>query len=175
MNRQEKGEAVESIRELLNGAQLIVLAEYSGLDVSSMVELRQAVKKSNGNFRIVKNTLAKLATAETDFEPLNPHLKGPLGMAVTNEDVAATAKALVAFKKANPKFEIKAGVMAGGELLDAAGIETLSKLPGKDELRSMLLSTMNGVATKMVRLVSAVPRDMVGVLEARRRSLAGEA
>ncbi len=174
MNRQEKAEKVSEIRDLLDGAQLVVLTEYAGLDVSQMVTLRRNLRETGANFRVMKNTLAKLATAETDLEGLHPHFEGPVGVVFTKEDAAATAKALVAFQKDNPKLEIKAGSLTGGQLLDAEGLVSLSKLPSRDQLRSQLVAVLQGVPRKLVGIFAAVPRDFVGVLNARRRELAGE-
>lgn len=175
MNRQEKIDEIQRIQELLDGAQLVVLTEYSGLDVAEMVELRQELRKVTGRYRIVKNTLAQLATRESDFEGLKEHFKGPIAMAFTADDPAGTAKALVTFKKGHPKLLIKAGVLPGGKVLNADGVEALSKLPSKDHLRGMLLGALGGVPRGFVSLMAAPARNFVGVLEARRRQLAGEA
>jgi len=174
MNRQEKIDEIQRIQELLDGAQLVILTEYSGLAVSEMVELRQELRKVAGRYRIVKNTLAKLATHEKDFGGLKAHFKGPIAMAYTAEDPAGVAKTLVAFQKAHPKLSIKAGLLPGGGVLDAKGVEALSNLPGKDALRAMLLGTLAGVPRNFVSLMAAPARNFVGVLEARRRQLAGE-
>jgi len=174
MNRQEKADEIQAVRELLDGAQLVILTEYSGLAVSEMVELRQELRKATGRYRIVKNTLAKLATKDSDFEGLNEHFKGPIAMAFTTEDPAGVAKALVTFKKTHPKLKLKAGLLPGGGILDDNGVEALSKLPGKDELRAMLLGTLAGVPRNFVSLMAAPARNFVGVLEARRRQMSGE-
>ena len=126
MNRAEKSEQVEEIREILDGTQLVVLTEYSGLDVSSMVELRNGLRGINAGYRIMKNTLAKIATEGTALEELNPHFKGPIGVAYTKDDAAATAKLLVNFQKEHEKLEIKAGFLSGGKILDTAALEALS-------------------------------------------------
>lgn len=174
MNRQEKEEQVAQLHELLDGAQLVVLTEYAGLAVSEMVELRQELRKVDGRYRIVKNTLAKIATSDSELKQLGEHFKGPIAVAISHENAPGTAKALVDFAKTHPKLNIKAGLLSGGKVLDAGGLEALSKLPGKDELRSMLLSTIAGVPRNFVSLMAAPARNFVGVLEARRRQLAGE-
>ncbi|MCB9732246.1 MAG: 50S ribosomal protein L10 [Deltaproteobacteria bacterium] len=174
MNRQEKAEEIDRIKGLLDGAQFVVLAEYSGLEVNEMVELRQELRKVQGRVRIVKNTLAKIATSGGNFEALQPHFKGPLAMAFTLDEAPGTATALVAFQKGHPKFKITAGCLSGGGAVDAKGVDAISKLPGKDQLRAMLLGTLAGVPRNMVSLLSAPARNFVGVLEARRRQLAGE-
>lgn len=172
MNRQEKSQQVEALRELFDGAQLAILTHYTGLDVASMVELRSELRKNQAGYRVVKNTLAKWATADTELEALHAHFSGPVGVVVTKEDAAAAAKVVTKFAEGHPALKIKAGVLSGGTLLDADGIEQLAKLPGKDELRAQLLRTLNGVGEKLVRVLSAPSRDLVGVLEARRRELA---
>jgi len=174
MNRQEKTDEIERIRGFLDGAQLVVLAEYSGLEVGDMVELRQELRKVNGSVRIVKNTLAKLATKDTELEALHPHFKGPLALAYTAEDPPAAAQVLMTFKKAHPKLAIKAGILVGGKVIGSDGVEALSKLPGKDQLRAMLLGALAGVPRTFVSLLATPARSFVGVLEARRRQLAGD-
>ena len=169
MNRAEKSEQVEEIREILDGTQLVVLTEYSGLDVSSMVELRNGLRGINAGYRIMKNTLAKIATEGTALEELNPHFKGPIGVAYTKDDAAATAKLLVNFQKEHDKLEIKAGFLSGGKILDTAALEALSKLPSMDQLRGQFVGLLAGIPRKFVTLTAAVPRDFVGVLVARQR------
>ncbi len=174
MNRQEKAEQVEDIRGLLDGAQLVVLTHYSGLGVDAMMTLRRQLRGAQAGYRVMKNTLAKIATGDSELQGLAPHFKGPVGVAFTKVDPAAAAKVLADFVRDNPKLQIRAGILPGGKVLDAAGIDALSRLPSRDQLRAQLLATLNGVGTKFVRVLAAVPGGMVNVLEARRRQLAGE-
>lgn len=175
MNRQEKSEEIGELKELLDGAQLAVVADYAGLTVAKMVGFRNELRKSDARYRIVKNSLAKLATEDSELKGLHASLKGPVGVVYTKGDAAATAKAVVDFAKANPDFKIRGGVLAGGVALDANGVEALSTLPNKDQLRAMVLGTLMGVPRKVVSLFAAVPGGFVRVLEARRKVLAGEA
>ena len=171
MNRHEKTQEVEDLKALFGDAQLMVLTNYIGLNVSEITTLRSNLRQAHAGFRVVKNTLARLATAGTDLEALHPHFTGPVGVAYGNEDVAAVAKAVSDFAEDHPKLEITAGCMAGGQLLGVAEVETLAKLPSKDQLRAMLLGTLQGVPRKLVCLLSAPPRNLVGVLAARQRQL----
>ena len=174
MNRQEKAAEVEAIRGLLDGAQIVILTEYSGLDVASMKELRAKVREAQGGYRVMKNTLAKLATGgHADFAGLNEFFNGPVGVAFSHEDPAATAKALVTFKKDHDALQLKAAALQGGKVLDEAGIDALSKLPTKDQLRGQLLGVLNGVPRKMLGLLQAPARNLVGVLSARKAELEG--
>lgn len=175
MNRQEKSEEVGALNKLLDGAQLAVVADYAGLTVKSMVELRTELRKSQGRYRVVKNTLAKIATKDSGLVGLHKSLQGPVGIAYTKGDAAGTAKTVTAFAKAHPEFKIRGGVLGDGTVLDEKGLEALSNLPGKDQLRAMLLGTLMGVPTKLVGIFAAVPGGFVRVLAARKRQLAGEA
>ncbi len=175
MNRQEKSEEIGALKKLLDGAQIAVVADYAGLTVASMVELRSELRKSQGRYRVVKNTLAKIATADTDLKGLDSSLKGPVGIVYTKGDAAGTAKTVTAFAKAHPEFKVRGGVLADGTVLNAQGIEAHSNLPGKDQLRAMLLGTLMGVPTKLVGIFAAVPGGFVRVLAARERQLSGEA
>lgn len=172
MNRQDKAAEVESIRGLLAGAQIVVLTEYAGLDVEAMKTLRSTLREAQGGYRVMKNTLARIATAgNPDLEGLQAHFSGPIGVAYSSDDPAATAKALMDFKKTHDALQLKVAALQGGTLLDVAGIEALSKLPTRDELRGQLLSVLNAVPRKFVRLLATPSRNFVGVLAARVREL----
>lgn len=174
MNRQAKTEEVGALKALLDGAQVAVVAEYAGLTVENMVTLRTELRNAQGRFRVVKNTLAKIAVNDTPLEGLQDQLVGPVGLVYSQEDAPATAKAIVAFAKKNPKFIIRGGMLSDGTVLTEAGVKQLSELPGKDELRAMFLSTLMGVPRKLVGTFAAVPGGFVRVLAARERSLSGE-
>jgi large subunit ribosomal protein L10 len=171
MRRQEKAEVVADLRGLFDGVQAMILTHYSGLDVASMVALRAELRKVNAGYRVMKNTLARLAMFDSDLECLNPHLVGQTGVAYTHDDPAAAAKVITAFAKEHPALEVRAGYLDGGKILDNKGIIALSKLPSRDELRAQLLSSLNGVARNFVSVLAAPPRDFVGVLAARQRTL----
>ncbi|MCB9787376.1 MAG: 50S ribosomal protein L10 [Deltaproteobacteria bacterium] len=173
MNRQEKTQQIDELRELFDGTQLAIITRYDGVVVPRMVEFRAELRKNQSGYRVVKNSLARLATADTDLQALHAHFAGPVGVAFTKQDPAATAKIVTAFVKANPKMEIRAGVLAGGTLIDAAGVEALSKLPGKDELRGSLLGALSGVPRNLLGVFTAAQRGLVGVLAARQTQLEG--
>ena len=174
MNRQEKTQQVSELTELFDGAQLMVITEYSGMNVANMVEFRTKLRASQGGYRIVKNTLAKLALKDAEGNALADRFTGPVGVAYTKEDAAATAKVVTEFAKEHPELEITAGLIAGGSILDAKGIEALGKLPSKDVLRAKLLGAMSGVPQNFLGVLTAPSRDLVGVHSARRSALAGE-
>ena len=171
MNRVEKSEQVEDLKALFGDVQLMVLTKYIGLNVSEMTTLRRSLRQANAGIKVVKNTLARLATEGTDLEGLNEHFTGPIAVAYSKEDAAATAKAVSDFAKDHPKLEITTAYMPGGKLLGPSEVEALAKLPGKDQLRAKLLGAFQAVPRSLVTLLSAPQRDLVGVLSARSRQL----
>jgi large subunit ribosomal protein L10 len=174
MDRQQKSEQVEALRGVFGDTQLMVLTNFSGLNVESMVELRAKLRQAGSGYRVVKNTLARLALADT-HETVSPDFfTGPVGVAYSNEEPSAAAKVVSDFIKDHPKLEVSVGFLADGKVIDASQIEALGKLPGKDQLRAQLLGTISGVPRNFLGVLNATPRNFVGVLEARRQSLEGE-
>jgi large subunit ribosomal protein L10 len=143
MNRQQKEQAISELREDLDGVAVVVVTDYCGLDVAKLVELRRQLRAESVDYRVVKNTLAKLAIEGTDMEFLSDHLQGPVALAWSSDDPVAPAKVLSKFIKENEQLEIKAGYLAGKEL-DLAGIKAFAELPSMDEFRAKFLSVLNG-------------------------------
>jgi large subunit ribosomal protein L10 len=169
MDRATKEQQVTELRALLEGKESVVLTDYRGMSVQDMFDLRRACDKEEVGYRIVKNTLAKLAITGTDYEMLMEGLEGPVGW-VYSDDPVAPAKVLVGFIKNCKHLEIKLGCLSGKKL-SAADIVALSKLPSMDQLRAQFLSVLNAPATKLVGVLAAAPRDFVGVLAARQDAL----
>lgn len=169
MNKQEKQVRVDALREELAGLDGLLVAEYRGLTVAQVQSLRAAVRAVDGQVRVVKNTLARLSVKGTDLEPVTDKLVGPV-LITYGKDIAGAAKAMVTIAKDVPKLVISGGVLSG-KALAPAEVEALSKLPGKDGLRSMLLGTFNAVPTKFVGTLAGVPRGFLNVLNARKEEL----
>ncbi|MBU0513705.1 MAG: 50S ribosomal protein L10 [Proteobacteria bacterium] len=165
MNREEKQAVVAETSDLLARAQVVMLADFTGLDVAAVTELRRRCRHEGVVFKVVKNTLIKLAAEGTDAARLGDYLQGPNALVLGFEDAIAPAKVISGFAKGNPKLEIKAGVI-GDRLLSAEDISTLARLPGREELLAMVLGTMNAVPQKMVLVLAAVIRRFLGTLEA---------
>ena len=172
MNREQKTELISRLSDSLAEAPSVVVAGFSGLTVEATDELRSLMRKSEVSYEVVKNTLVKRAVAGTSKENLGPLFKGTTAIAYHQDDPALPAKILRDFIKGNKGLSIKGG-WVDGTLLDEAGVETLSKLPGCDELCSSLLRVFNGAATKFVCVLNAAPTDFVQVLRARGDSLEG--
>jgi large subunit ribosomal protein L10 len=135
MTKTEKEQVVAALHEQLNNATSVVLASTAGIPVNSVNELRAQMREKGVQFNVVKNTLAKRALQGTPAEQLSDKFVGPTAIATHPEEPGLAAKILIDFKKKNEKLEIKAG-FDGQDVLDAAGVEVMSKLPGRDELRA---------------------------------------
>lgn len=165
MNREQKAARVAELQERLDRAGLVCLADFTGLDVGLMTELRAKLKAAGGEFQVAKNTLVRLAIKDSPAEGLGEHLVGPNGMALAYDDVAALAKALQDFAKESKKLKIKAGLL-DGDIIDSDAIKRLADLPSREVLLGQLLGTMNSIPAGFVRALAAVPRDFMGVLKA---------
>jgi large subunit ribosomal protein L10 len=172
MDRIQKQTEVTAIQDRFNRMASAVLADFRGLDVETINDLRRALGEVEGiEYRVVKNTLTKLAVKEQDYAGgLEEHLAGPTAIAWSYEDPVAPARVMVNFAKDNENLKIKCAVL-DGDVLDLDGVTQLSKMPGKDEIKSMLLATFIAPATDMVRLLSAAPTNFAYLLEARKSSL----
>lgn len=167
MDRKKKEQMAAELHEKLRETQLTVLAGYIGMNVEKMTALRNVLRKSGTEVRVVKNTLLRIASRDTDFSALESHFKGPLAIALNKGDVIESTKVLVEFAKRNAELEIKAG-MLDGKFLTKEQISALAGLPGRDVLLSRLLSVMQGVQTALVNVLSGVPRSFVQCLDAYR-------
>jgi large subunit ribosomal protein L10 len=165
VDRTQKEAVVQELREKLQGVQSVVLAEYRGLTVAQSNKLRRALEKEGAAFRVVKNTLARIAVEGTPFEVLKGELKGPLAAVVAYQDPAATAKVLDAFAKEHPALVIRCGAL-GGKLIQAADVEALSKLPSRDQLLGQFVGVLQGPLRNLVGVLAGVPRSLVQVLSA---------
>ena len=159
----------EALREVAEGrfgkAGAAIVAEYRGLTVSSLTELRKTLKKVNAEFRIVKNRVAKKAVmgkAENAKE-LADSLKGPVGIAFLYGDAAAGAKALTEFEKSNELFKITAGVM-DAKKLSAKDVKAIASLPSKEVLLGQIVGLLVSPHRGLLGVVNAVPRSLVQVI-----------
>jgi large subunit ribosomal protein L10 len=168
LNIEQKKAVVGEVTQVLSVAQAAVLAEYRGLTVAQITELRGAARSAGVDVRVVKNTLAKRCVAESSFECLTDHFVGPLLMS-SSEDPVAVAKVVANFAKNHDQLKITVGAM-NGDLLDESAIKALAKLPGRDELLATLVGTMAAPMTKLVQTLNAIPSQFVRTLAAVRDS-----
>jgi len=153
---EEKKQIVSEVNEAASSALSAVIADYRGVTVADMTELRKQARENNVFLQVVRNTLLKRAVEKTDFECLNEVLVGPTILAFSMEDPGAAARVLNDFSKANDHFEIKA-LSFGGKLLPAEQIDVLAKLPTYDQAVAQLMSVMIAPVTKLARTFNEVP------------------
>ena len=165
MRIEEKQQIVEDLREKFSKSAIIVLTDYKGLDVAAMNDLRRRLRTEEIEYRVVKNTILIRASADNDGELIKDFFKGPSAVALSYDDPIAPAKVLTQFAKDHEQLEIKVGVM-GGNVLDAAAVTALAKLPSREMLLGQFLSALNAVPTSFVRTIAEVPRSFVSVLAA---------
>lgn len=153
MDRTEKQRVIDDLKTQLSAAAVVVVAHNLGLTVADSSEIRRQMRARGARLRVAKNTLARLAVADTPFQGLAGLLKGPTALAYSKDPVGA-AKVAVEFAKKNDKFVILGGAL-GAETLDARGVENLAKLPSLDELRGRLLGLLATPATRLAVVLAA--------------------
>ncbi|RJY10358.1 50S ribosomal protein L10 [Aurantiacibacter aquimixticola] len=152
MDRSQKTEAVAELNKVFNEVGVVVVTRNLGLTVDQSTDLRGKMRDAGASYKVAKNRLAKLALKDTDYTGIEEYLSGPVGLA-WSEDPVAAAKAAVEFAKSNDKLEIVGGSM-GTQVLDEAGIKSLASMPSLDELRGTIVGLVNAPATKIARVVN---------------------
>jgi large subunit ribosomal protein L10 len=167
LDRRTKEKVVAELHEKLKDTKLAVLAGYTGMNVEKLTFLRNTLRKSGTELRVVKNTLLGIASENTEFSGLREHFKGSLAILLNRGDVIGPTKVLVEFAKRNAELEIKVGMM-NGKILSRNQLGALSELPSREVLLGKLLSVMVGVQTSLVNVLSGVPRSLIYALDAYR-------
>jgi large subunit ribosomal protein L10 len=174
MDRTQKQTVVSGLKETWKDVQSMVLCEYRGIDVPTVTTVRDEFRKANCHYKVLKNTLVRIAIQGTRMEPMSQLLVGPVAVIWSTESPSTPAKIATKIAKDNEKFVIKGGYF-DGQALDARGVESLATMPGKDDLRASLLMTFMAAPTDFVRLLAAAPTNFLYVLQARERALGGNA
>ncbi len=165
MNRREKERVVSELHEKLQNIRAVIFTDYRGLNVEEITRLRRQLQEASVEYRVVKNTLMRIASKETSLEGLQDLLVGPTAMAVSNDDPLAPARILSEFSKETPMLEIRGGLIEG-RVVGPREIEGMAKLPGREVLLGNLLRLLVGGQFRLVYALSDHIRRLIRVLEA---------
>src|SRR6516164_427189 len=165
LNLEDKKALVAEVAEVAAQAQSVVAAEYRGLTVGQMTELRSKARKSGVYMRVVKNTLARKALAGTSFETVGPKLKGPLVLAFSKDDPGAAARVVKDFAKANEKL-VATLVSLGGQVLPGKDLEKVASLPTREQALAMFLGVLMAPIEKLARTLAEPQAKLVRTIAA---------
>ncbi len=166
MKPEDKRRIVADLHQQMRNAKVAILTRFVGLNVERMTRLRRELRKATVEYRIVKNTLLRLAIKETDKEILGPKLEGPIAVAWSDTDPVAPARVLAKFAKEFPQLQILVA-SSEGKLWGPTEIQAWVTLPSLDELRAKILGLLRGPATKLARLMITPPTQLAQVLKAK--------
>jgi large subunit ribosomal protein L10 len=166
----EKIAVVSELKEKLSSTKGAVLTNYRGLNVAMDTKLRRKLREAGVEYRVIKNTMTRIAAKDAGIEGLEPYLEGPTAIAMSAVDPVAPAKILADFIKENKlqALEIKAGLVEG-KVIDANGVKALANLPAREVLIAQLLGTLQAPITGFVRVLNGIPSNLVYALEAIRQ------
>jgi len=167
MVKPEKIQRVENIKKILEGAKGVYFADFTGLSVAEITDLRRRLREKGVVFKVVRNTMARIAMRDLGYsdELLEKILHGPNALVVGYDDAIEPVKVLFEFKKEFEKPQVRAGFVEG-EFYDAEGVERLSKLPGKDELRAKVVGALNAPIYSLVFSLKSMLNSLVWTLNA---------
>lgn len=164
---EQKQAVVAEVATVAAAAPAAIAAEYSGLNVAEMTELRRSARAAGIYLKVVRNTLARRALEGTQFDCMRETLAGPLLLAFSNDEPGSAAKVIRNFAKENEKLVVRL-IALDGRLLDAAEIERVANLPSLDQARSMLLGLLQAPLGKFLRVLSEPEAKLLRLLDARR-------
>jgi large subunit ribosomal protein L10 len=172
LSLEQKQEVVAEVGAEIAKAQTVVIAEYRSLTVADMTDLRRKARNAGVYLRVVKNTLARRAVAETPFKGLAEQMTGPLAYGISADPVAA-ARVLSDYAKTNDKLKIRGGGMAN-QVMSAQEVARLASMPSREQLLAQLMGTMRAPVAKFVQTLNEVPGKFVRTLAAVRESREGQ-
>jgi large subunit ribosomal protein L10 len=163
MDRSQKEHTVKELEEIFDGAGSVVMADYSGMTVAEMENLRAKLREQGATFRVVQNRLAKIAMKGRSFEAASEKFTGPIAIAWA-EDMISAPKVTVEFAKDSQSLEIIGGFM-GEEIFDTSGVEALSKLPSREELIGMAAQRLIGQASQVAQRLMSQGSNLSGAIK----------
>lgn len=163
LTREQKREQSEQLRDALSDVSTLFLLENTGLNVNEVNVLRSEIRKTEGTYKVVKNSVVKLAVEGTDLEVISPLMTGPKTLAFTEGDAVALAKVLKTFIKKHPELSIQRAYL-DGQLLDATAAEKIADLPSRDELISKLLYLLQSPIRRLATALNSPVQQLATVL-----------
>jgi large subunit ribosomal protein L10 len=164
LQRREKDALVADLHEKFKEARAAILTDYTGLNVEQITQLRRSLKKSSVEYKVVKNTLLRRASHNTDVGLLSEHFVGPIAIALAYEDPLAPAKILLEFSKVQPALEIKAG-MVTGTVMTLKDIKALATLPSREVLLAKFLSELKVLPVRLVQTLNNPLQSFLTILD----------
>lgn len=172
MDKAAKQEMLGEIKEAFENVASVVIADYRGITVPVVTTMRDDFRKAGCNYRVLKNSLVKIAVKGSRMEPMATLMVGTTAVIWSNESPQAPAKVALQWAKQEPKFKIMGGYYEG-QVLDVAGVDALAKMPGKNEIRASMLMTFLAAPQSFVAQLVAGPQNFAYLLDARKRQLEG--
>lgn len=172
MDRADKEQMLGEIKEAFQNVASVVIADYRGITVPVVTTMRDDFRKAGCHYRVLKNSLVKIAVKGSKMEPLSQLMVGTTAVIWSNDLPQEPAKVALKWAKDEPKFKIKGGYFEG-QVLDVAGVDQLAKMPGKAEMRASMLMTFLAAPQSFVAQLVAGPQNFAYLLDARKRQLEG--
>ena len=172
MEKAAKEQVLGEIREAFSNVTSVVIADYRGITVPTVTTMRDDSRKAGCFYRVIKNSLVKIAVKGSRMEPLSQLMVGTTAVIWSTESPQAPAQIALKWAKDEPKFVIKGGYYEG-QLLDVAGVDALSRMPGKNEIRASMLMTFLAAPQSFVAQLVAAPQNFAYLVDARKRQLEG--
>jgi len=164
LQRREKEALVADLHKKFKEAKAAILTDFTGLNVEQVTQLRRILKKSAVEYKVVKNTLLRRASQDTEIALLTEHFVGPIAIALAYEDPMAPAKILMEFSKAQPALAIKAG-MVTGTVMTPKEIQALASLPSREVLLATFVSLLKAIPTRLVQILNSPIQSLVSILD----------
>ncbi len=163
MKRQEKEGLVTYLQRRFEESDVMILTDCRGLNVESITELRRVLREQGAEFKVVKNTLAKIAARNTTMAAAEAAFQGPTAVVLHESEASQLARVLADFARKNDEFKIKAGVVSG-KFYNAGQIESIARLPGREYLLAMMAGAFQSGPSRLLGVISAMPQKMAGLL-----------
>ena len=172
MHRDQKQLVLGEIKEAFQNVASVIIADYRGITVPVVTAMRDDFRKAGCHYRVLKNSLVKIAVKGSKMEPISQLMVGTTAVIWSNEIPQTPAKLALKWAKDEPKFVIKGGYYEG-QVLDVPGVDALAKMPGKNEIRASMLMTFLAAPQSFVAQLAAAPQNFAYLLAARKRGIGG--